>query len=86
MQRFKKLYKQIIEEGKTSISFEDLRFLLLKLGFKERCKGDHFIFTLEGINEIINLQPDGKSAKKYQVKQVKQIVIQYKLGGNSDEE
>ena len=86
MQRFKKLYKQIIEEGKTSISFEDLRFLLLKLGFKERCKVDHFIFTLEGINEIINLQPDGKSAKKYQVKQVKQIVIQYKLGGNSDEE
>ena len=85
MQRFKKLYKQIIEEGKTSITFEDLRFLLLKLGFKERCKGDHFIFTLEGINEIINLQPDGKTAKKYQVKQVKQIVIQYKLGGNSDE-
>ena len=86
MQRFKKIYKQIIEEGKTSISFEDLRFLLNKIGFKERCKGDHFIFTLEGINEIINLQPDGKSAKKYQVKQVKQIVTKYKLGGNSDEE
>ena len=85
MQRFKKIYKQIIEEGKTSISFEDLRFLLNKIGFKERCKGDHFIFTLEGINEIINLQPDGKSAKKYQVKQVKQIVTKYKLGGNSDE-
>ena len=86
MQRFKKIYKQVIEEGKTSISFEDLRFLLNKIGFKERCKGDHFIFTLEGINEIINLQPDGKSAKKYQVKQVRQIVTKYKLGGNSDEE
>lgn len=86
MQRFKKIYKQIIEEGKTSISFEDLRFLLNKIGFNERCKGDHFIFTLEGINEIINLQPDGKSAKKYQVKQVRQIVTKYKLGGNSDEE
>ena len=86
MQRFKKIYKQIIEEGKTSISFEDLRFLLNKIGFKERCKGDHFIFTLEGINEFINLQPDGKSAKKYQVKQVRQIVTKYKLGGNSDEE
>ena len=86
MQRFKKLYKHIIEEGKTSISFEDLQFLLYKIGFKERCKGDHFIFTLEGINEIINLQPDGKSAKKYQVKQVRQIVTKYRLGGNSDEE
>ena len=86
MQRFKKIYKQVIEEGKTSISFEDLRFLLNKIGFKERCKGDNFIFTLEGINEIINLQPDGKSAKKYQVKQVRQIVTKYKLGGNSDEE
>ena len=86
MQRFKKIYKQVIEEGKTSISFEDLRFLLYKIGFKERCKGDHFIFTLEGINEIINLQPDGKSAKKYQVKQVRQIVTKYRLGGNSDEE
>ena len=86
MQRFKKIYKQIIEEGKTSISFEDLQFLLYKIGFKERCKGDHFIFTLEGINEIINLQPGGKSAKKYQVKQVRQIVTKYRLGGNSDEE
>lgn len=35
---------------------------------------------------IINIQPDGKNAKKYQVKQIRQIVEKYKLGGDSDEE
>lgn len=86
MDKYKKLYRQIIEEGKSSLSFADLQFFLEKTGFSLRCKGDHFIYTLNGISEIINIQPDGKSAKKYQIKQIRQIVLKYKLGGDSDEE
>ncbi len=57
-----------------------LRQLLIKLGFHERTKGDHYIFTKEGIEEILNLQPKGAKAKPYQVKQVRNVIVGYKLG------
>jgi predicted RNA binding protein YcfA (HicA-like mRNA interferase family) len=59
-----------------------MRKLLNDLGFSERIKGDHHIFYKDGIEEIINLQPlrDGK-AKAYQVKQVRRIILKYKLHG-----
>ncbi len=64
----------------ATIRFDDLRRLLSRLDFKERIKGDHHVFTRNGIVEIINLQPlpDGK-AKRYQVKQVRQLVTKYRL-------
>jgi len=40
-----------------NIRFSALRNLLLSMGFDERIKGDHYIFTKSGIAEIINLQP-----------------------------
>ena len=86
MTRYEKLYRKIIIEGDTAVSFSDVRFFVEKLGFSGRCKGDHFIYTLDGVEEIINIQADGKDAKKYQVKQIKQIVEKYKLGGDLGEE
>ncbi len=64
----------------ANVRFGDLRRLLSRLDFKERIKGDHHVFTRNGIVEIINLQPlpDGK-AKPYQVKQVRQLVTKYRL-------
>jgi hypothetical protein len=55
------------------------------LGFVERIRGGHHIFTKEGIAEILNLQPRGTQAKAYQVKQVRSIIVQYKLAGESEE-
>lgn len=69
----------------ASIRFEELRGLLAHLGFEERVRGSHHIFTREGIEEILNLQSRGAQAKPYQVKQVRQVVVKYKLGGNADE-
>ncbi len=66
----------------SNIPFSDLCNLLKMLGFDLRIKGDHHIFTKEGIEEIINLQPKKGKAKSYQVKQARNIVISYKLGGN----
>lgn len=68
-----------------NIDFDDLRGLLQRLGFKERIKGDHYIFTRENVAEIINIQPAGRLAKPYQVKQVRNLIIRYKLGGNDGE-
>jgi hypothetical protein len=36
---------------------------------------------MEGIEEIINLQPKGAKAKAYQVRQVRQLIVKYGLGG-----
>lgn len=64
----------------ANIRFSDLRGLLLRLDFVERVKGSHHIFTRSGIDEILNLQPRGAFAKPYQVKQVRGVLIRYKLG------
>ena len=67
--------------------FEDLCHLLRGLGFEERTRGSHHIFTRTNVEEILNLQPgnDGK-AKVYQVKQARQVILKYKLGGPPDED
>ena len=62
-----------------NLAFADLRYVLEQLGFEERVKGDHFIFTRSDVVEIINLQPVGNKAKAYQVKQVRNLVLNYKL-------
>ena len=54
----------------ANIRFSELCALLLRLGFAERIKGSHHIFTREDVREILNLQPRNSLAKPYQVKQV----------------
>ena len=68
----------------TQISFAELCQLLHRLGFDERVRGSHHIFTKDGIEEILNLQPKRAKAKPYQVKQVRGVILRYKLGGEDD--
>lgn len=44
-----------------------------------RIKGSHHIFWKAGVDEILNLQPVGSKAKPYQVKQVRNVIIKYRL-------
>ena len=69
-----------------NIEFGPLCDLLKRMGFADRVRGDHHIFSKEGVVEILNLQPRGHEAKAYQVKQVREMILQYKLGGKSDAE
>jgi hypothetical protein len=55
--------------------------LLIRLGFDERIRGSHHIFTKKGVEEILNLQPKQGKAKAYQVKQVREMLLKYQLGG-----
>jgi hypothetical protein len=65
-----------------NIRFAELRGLLLALGFEERVRGSHHIYSRAGIEEILNLQPrDGGMAKPYQVRQVRDVIIRYRLAG-----
>jgi hypothetical protein len=49
------------------------------MGFDERIKGDHHVFSKTGVAEILNLQPRGSFAKACQVKQVRAVIVRYKL-------
>lgn len=70
----------------SNISFGGLCNLLLRLGFQERAKGSHHIFWKDGVTEILDLQPKRSKAKPYQIKQVRAILLKYKLGGEPDAE
>jgi len=63
-----------------NILFSELCNLLTKLGFDLRIKGSHHIFTKEGIEEILNIQPKNSKAKAYQVKQIRRVLLKYKMG------
>jgi hypothetical protein len=54
------------------------------LGFNERIRGDHHIFSKAGVEEILNLQPVGPKSKPYQVKQVRMIIQKYRLDEELD--
>ena len=69
----------------ANIPFEDLRRLLKRLGFAERIRGDHYIFTKDRVEDILNLQPKGRQAKPYQVKQVRGAIVKYRLARDDNE-
>ena len=64
----------------ANISFNDLCQLLRRLGFEERTRGSHHVFRMAGVAERLNLQRDGSEAKPYQVRQVRAVVLKYRLG------
>ena len=77
----KKILRQVLSgTSDASIRFDDLCSLLEGVGFTKRTKGSHNIFRKSGVEERINLQRDGSNAKPYQVKQVRAVMLKYKLG------
>lgn len=82
MSKYDKLLFQILRgTSDANIAFNDLRQLLTSLGFEERIRGSHHMFRRSGIIEKINLQREGNKAKTYQVRQVRAVILKYKLGG-----
>ncbi len=82
MSDYDKLLFQILRgNADANVPFNELRHLLKKLGFEERIRGSHHMFRRSGIIEKINLQKEGSKAKVYQVRQVRTIILKYKLGG-----
>jgi predicted RNA binding protein YcfA (HicA-like mRNA interferase family) len=89
MSRLEKLIDRVLRgTSDKNVNFNDLCGLLRHLGFSERIKGSHHIFTRDDVEEILNLQPKGSQAKPYQVKQVRNVILRYELAeeGNSGED
>lgn len=81
MGKYSKLRMKILTgSADADIAFSELCQLLIRLGFNERIKGSHHIFSREHIDEIINLQPKHGKAKPYQVKQIRMLLTKYRMG------
>lgn len=81
MAKLARLKERILSgSSDANIEFTPLCQLLIALGFEERVKGSHHIFTRSDIVEIINLQPKGAKAKPYQIRQVRNLLVKYRLG------
>ena len=86
--RHDKALRRVLDGGADqTIRFDALCALLRHLGFAERRHGSHRIFSKEGMPEIVNLQsrPDG-TAKPYQVRQVRTILLDRGFGEAVNEE
>jgi hypothetical protein len=86
MGKHEKLLVQVLRGASDSnIPFGGLCGLMRSLGFDERIRGSHHIYSKEDVEEIVNLQPLGSKAKAYQVKQVRGMILKYRLGGGINE-
>jgi hypothetical protein len=83
--REKTLQRILRGTSDANISFDELCNLLISVGFEQRIRGDHHIFSKEDVVEILNLQPKGSLAKPYQVKQVRNVILKYKLAGDDND-
>jgi hypothetical protein len=81
MNRHQKLLHYILtKRGDANVPFDGLCQLLRGMGFEERIRGDHHIFSMAKLEEIVNIQPIGTKVKPYQVKQVRDLVLRRGLG------
>ena len=81
MGKYEKLLQKIVQgTADANIPFEELCQLLKRLGFEERIRGGNHIFRRDGIQEKPNLQKDGNKANADQVRQIRDIIIEYNLG------
>ncbi|MGA7949409.1 MAG: type II toxin-antitoxin system HicA family toxin [Thiobacillaceae bacterium] len=74
MAKLKKLIEQILlGRSDAGVGFDDLCHVLIGLGFSERIRGSHHIFSHPEVEELINLQRDGSKAKPYQARRDRAI-------------
>ena len=86
MSKYSKILTKILSgTNDNNVAFNNLCNLLINIGFHQRIKGDHHIFFMDNIEEIINIQPKGKTAKPYQVKQIRKLILKHKLGETNEQ-
>jgi predicted RNA binding protein YcfA (HicA-like mRNA interferase family) len=75
-----KLYQQLLASTSRSISFRDFARLLRSFGFElDRTVGSHRQYAHPEIARAFPVQPAGKDAKRYQVREFLELVERYGL-------
>jgi predicted RNA binding protein YcfA (HicA-like mRNA interferase family) len=74
------IYQKVLN-GQGTIAFRDFETLLSALGFVFRGqRGSHQIYTHPVIDRPFPIQPDGKDAKRYQVRELRDIIRKHAIG------
>jgi hypothetical protein len=82
--KYEKLMARLLGgDSDANFFFRDLCYILFCTGFEERVSGSHHMFSRPGVEELVNLQTyqDSRKAKPYQVRQVRNLLVKYGLGG-----
>ena len=75
----KKIYDLVVG-GRGIVAFRDLEYLLVKLGFRlDRTSGSHRIYLHPRVSRPISIQPLGKDAKRYQFRQLRDMIEEFGL-------
>ena len=75
-----KLYALLLQSTDRSVSFRDFVAMVEAFGFVQaRTKGSHRSYAHPACNALLVLQPKGKDAKRYQVREFLAIVEEYGL-------
>ena len=79
MARSEKVLRQVLE-GRGAVAFRDLERLLVALGFRlARTSGSHRIYVHPKVPRPLSVQPAGKDAKPYQVRQLRDMIEEFGL-------
>lgn len=80
MTRIDKLYERLLANPKLTIAFRDFEKLLAAFGFEHvRTKGSHKVWVHPKVPRPLPVQPSGKDAKVYQIREFLELVEEYGL-------
>lgn len=80
MVRPAKLYAQLVDDHRRSVSFRDFEALLEAFGFRlARTRGSHRQYTHPAVPRPFPVQPGGKDAKPYQLRELLELVERHGL-------
>lgn len=86
MGKYEKVLSRVLSgNADANVAFDDLCWLLHRIGYVSRTRGSHRVFSLSGA-PLVNLQPAGSNAKPYQVVQVRNALIQLGITEATDDE
>jgi predicted RNA binding protein YcfA (HicA-like mRNA interferase family) len=75
-----RLYRNLMSGGSGSITFRDFERLLRAFGFElDRISGSHRQYVHPNVPRAFPVQPGGKDAKRYQVREFLELVERYGL-------
>lgn len=74
------IYEKVLS-GQGTVAFRDFEALLSALGFVFRSqRGSHRVYVHSAVDRPFPIQPDGKDAKRYQVRELRDIIKKYGIG------
>jgi predicted RNA binding protein YcfA (HicA-like mRNA interferase family) len=75
-----KLYEQLLANPGAIVSFRDFERLLEAFGWvHKRTKGSHRHYLHPNVSSVLTINPDGKTAHRYQVRLLLEFVEEYGL-------